>query len=169
MACGGGRGVAAWASSGVLMDGGFEFTGLVTRGSGVAGTAGTLCMDGTSGLVQSEAVGVGGGPGTRSVGQEGCIGSLCGTVVGGGGGGDGGGGGGVSCTDGEYRRRNFLFHSVSLPEPSTLWWNWRTCTTSPVRSHRVGCGPYWFCSRTWSPTQLGEGERVFIPSCLPGG
>ena len=71
-------------------------------------------------------------------------------------------GGGAGYT-GTYCLRNFLFRSVTLPEPSTritYWSNCRTSTTTPVLSHLRGWGPIWFCTRTWSPTVRGGSRLV---------
>ena len=51
---------------------------------------------------------------------------------------------GARFTTGRYFRKNFLFRSVTRPDPSTLttyWSNWRTSMTLPVLSHLVGLGP----------------------------
>ena len=64
---------------------------------------------------------------------------------------------------GENFRRNWRLRRVTRPEPSTrmtYWLCWRTSTTSPVLSHRLGFGPSWFWRRTQSPTARGGSRRV---------
>ena len=69
---------------------------------------------------------------------------------------------------GVYLRRNFLFRSVTLPDPSTRTTyrsNWRTSITQPVLSHLSGVGPVWFWILTRSPTMSDSKCLVCSESC----
>ena len=70
---------------------------------------------------------------------------------------------GAGLRKGTYFLRNFLFLTVTLPDPSTFTTYWSNCLTSitlPVLSHLRAWGPTWFWMRTRSPTANGGSLMV---------